>query len=299
MRYEVDGKGTWRPVGRYDVGFYDRTKEGAPYMRANCAGGIAFGLGYDEQSGSPTRASRTSSCGSTGDKLCSPRGSVQPADRRQHGTTGSEAPQKAAAQGRQDGSEVSGMQGLAEGAFEELAPESAFAPVAARRERRPRPNQAYMIDTDVNVDGDGRIIEQELTRNDATKIGDVAIYQMCEPPKSYAFAQWTPPACASDRREPCPPLLPWPRRQPLPLRLARSRTGAITGGARTTSTGATGAVGSHSRERSHWRHCRRTTCGAATSVRARTPTTGCAATSVALEQPRRTAQPRASRLEQP
>src|SRR5262249_41434473 len=47
LRYELDRNGAWRPVGRYDVGFYDRKADGQPFIRANCAGGAAFGLGYD------------------------------------------------------------------------------------------------------------------------------------------------------------------------------------------------------------------------------------------------------------
>jgi hypothetical protein len=191
LRYEVDDKGTWRPVGRYDVGFYDRTKEGAPYMRANCSGGIAFGLGYDANTWVADQSKPDQFVWTSGDKLCS-REDPCNLPSGQQAEAGSEDPQQAATRTGGDGSEVSGIQGLSEGAFEELVPESAFAP-------KPTvggaggPNQAYMIDTDVNVDGNGRIIEQELARNDATKIGDVAIYQICEPPKSYAFIPWTPP----------------------------------------------------------------------------------------------------------
>ena len=56
-------RAVWRAIGRYEVGFADRRKEGAPYMRANCAGGIAFGPAT-MPAGSPTRASPTSSSGS-------------------------------------------------------------------------------------------------------------------------------------------------------------------------------------------------------------------------------------------
>jgi hypothetical protein len=46
LRYELDTTGVWRPVGRYDVGYYDRRNEGQPFLRADCAGGIAFAPGY-------------------------------------------------------------------------------------------------------------------------------------------------------------------------------------------------------------------------------------------------------------
>jgi hypothetical protein len=198
LRYEVDAKGTWRPVGRYDVGFYDRTKEGAPYIRANCSGGMAFGLGYDERSWTADQGKPDQFVWTTGDKLCS-REDPCNLPTGQMAATGSESPQQATARTGSDPSEVSGLQGLAEGAFEELAPEYAFAPTPPSGGVLGRgPNQAYLIDTDVNVDGNGRVIEQELARNDATKIGDVAIYQICEPPRVYTFVQYTAPPVHAD-----------------------------------------------------------------------------------------------------
>jgi hypothetical protein len=196
LRYEVDDKGTWRPVGRYDVGFYDRTKEGAPYMRANCSGGIAFGLGYDANTWVADQGKPDQFVWTSGDKLCS-REDPCNLPSGQQAEAGSEDPQQAATRTGGDGSEVSGIQGLSEGAFEELAPETAFGRTPPTGgSSAGGPNQAYMIDTDVNVDANGRIIEAELARNDATRIGDVAIYQICEPPKSYAFIPWTAPVAA-------------------------------------------------------------------------------------------------------
>ena len=55
------------------------------------------------------------------------------------------------------------------------------------------PDQSYLIDTDINVDDAGRLIEDELLRNDATKIGDVAIYEMCAPRRQVAFLPPPPP----------------------------------------------------------------------------------------------------------
>src|SRR5262249_33502206 len=81
----------------------------------------------------------------------------------------------------------SGAQGLSESAFEELVPEFAFAPTPPRGGYAGGPGQAYMIDTDINVDAAGALIERELTRNDATRIGDIAIYQPCAAPATYTF----------------------------------------------------------------------------------------------------------------
>jgi len=185
LRYELDDKGTWRAVGRYDVGFYDRSKDGAPFMRANCAGGIAFGLGYDSSTWVANPGKPDQFVWITGDSLCSPDGPCNLPGTGQ--PAGDESPQQAAMQAG-DVSEVHGIEGLAENAFEQVAPDTAFAPTPPGGDAAAAgPNQAYLIDTDINVDGNGQIIPQELVRNDATKIGDIAIYQVCEPPTSYSF----------------------------------------------------------------------------------------------------------------
>ena len=193
LRYELDEKGSWRAIGRYEVGFADRRKEGAPYMRANCSGGIAFGPGYDASwvadPGKPDQFVWI-----TGDFLCSPEGPCNLPEGRQ-AQTGSQAPQPAGFQSTGDSSEVHGVQGLAEGSYEEVASEAAFASTPPPPDAAAGgPNQAYLIDTDINVDASGRIIQEEVTANDATTIGDVAIYQVCEPPRVYAFTPYTPPS---------------------------------------------------------------------------------------------------------
>ena len=69
---------------------------------------------------------------------------------------------------------------MKENLFAELAPASAYA------ELKPTDNyatenvgldQAYFVDTDINVDASGAAIYEELTRDDVTKIGDIAIYE--------------------------------------------------------------------------------------------------------------------------
>jgi hypothetical protein len=186
----LDEKGAWRLVGRYDVGFWDRSRDGPPFIRANCAGGIAFGLGYDGNQWVADPGKPDQFVWITGDSLCSrdyPCNSPEaPQGAQQQGTN----PQQVAAQqGGPDNSEVHGAQGMAETAFEEVAPEWAFAPTPPQGDNANAngPNQAYLIDTDINVDGAGKAIPAELARNDATKIGDIAIYQVCEAPTVYTF----------------------------------------------------------------------------------------------------------------
>ena len=191
LRYELDEKGSWRAIGRYEVGFADRRKEGAPYMRANCSGGIAFGPGYDASLGRRPRQARSIRVDHGRFPVLAGR-PVQSAGGKQ-AQTGSQAPQTGG-QSTGDSSEVHGVQGLAEGSYEEVASEAAFASTPPPPDAAAGgPNQAYLIDTDINVDASGRIIQEEVTANDATTIGDVAIYQVCEPPRVYAFTPYTPP----------------------------------------------------------------------------------------------------------
>src|SRR5215470_17676339 len=197
LRYELDEKGVWRAVGRYDIGFYDRTKDGAPFMRSNCAGGAAFGLGYDTDTWVADAGKPDQFVWISGDSLCSRDG---PCNRPDTGKpVPGVSPQQASLQGG-DPSEVHGIQGLAESAYEEVAPESAFgsSPPTGEARNPPGPNQAYLIDTDINVDSNGYVISGELDRNDATKIGDVAIYEVCQPPPSYTFLPTPPPPSHAD-----------------------------------------------------------------------------------------------------
>jgi hypothetical protein len=204
LRYELYQDGVWRPVGRYDIGFYNRQKEGEPFLRANCAGGAAFGLGYTD-AWIANRSQPDQFVWISGDSLCSPDGpctlpppppsaAAPPAA----APPGQPAATPASAQGAEgDDSEVHGLQGLRETAFDQLAPPAAFRPYPADgSEPYPPagPSLAYMIDTDINVDAAGNLIPDELIRNDATKIGDMAIYQVCAGP--VAAAALPPPPAA-------------------------------------------------------------------------------------------------------
>jgi len=153
LRYERDDKGVWQPVGRYDVGFYDRKDEGPPYIRADSSGGAAFGLGYTE-SWEAAPAKPDAFLWMTGDALCSPKGPCLDPN----------------AKTPTDTSEVHGLMGREASAYEELVPEAAFQPYPAPGPSYPAdgPDRSFMIDLDV---------DEQTPANDATKIGDVAIYE--------------------------------------------------------------------------------------------------------------------------
>jgi hypothetical protein len=185
LRYELDQNGNWHAVGRYDVGFYNREAEGEPYLNANCAGGVAFGMGYDSNSWTADPSKRDQFVWITGDSLCSPEGpcylsgqgsrvaTAQPA-----GGFGQDSPL--------DESQVHGIQGMVEGAFEEINPNNVQqAPSQSNGTSSAGLGQSYLIDTDINFDAQGAIVDAELARNDATKIGDIAIYMPCEAPTEY------------------------------------------------------------------------------------------------------------------
>lgn len=181
LRFEMDQAGNWQPVGRYDIGFYDRRKEGVPYMRANCAGGAAFGYGYKTDFSEIDRSSPGEFVWITGDSLCSPEGPC-----RMPGAPEGAAQPASAQEAGADGSEVHGLQGLSEAAADALVPNGAFAAYPQNGEPSPAvgPDQSWLIDADLNLDGSGKPIEAEFTRDDATNIGDVAIYAICNPPRA-------------------------------------------------------------------------------------------------------------------
>ena len=178
LRYELHQDGVWRPVGRYDVGSYFRFAEGAPYMFANCAGGIDFGYGYTP-AWTIDEKQLNQYVWITGDSLCSPIGHVPRTGGWQQGSEQAEG----------DPSEVHGIQGMKESLFAELAPASAYAELKPPQATPPRTSVSISpisIDTDINVDASGAVIYEELTRDDVTKIGDIAIYEFCEG-QSYGF----------------------------------------------------------------------------------------------------------------
>lgn len=158
LRYEVGQDEIWRPKGRYDVGFHDRaSNEGDPAIFANAAGGVDFNFKMDEN-GVLDSATPSQSVWMTGDGLCSPLG---PCSDKLKGTGA-------------DQSEVHGLQGTP---FDAIVPLDTMVQASADLGGLFR---SYMIDTDINTDEDGKPVAEEMKRNDATKIGDVAIYQVCQ-----------------------------------------------------------------------------------------------------------------------
>jgi hypothetical protein len=168
LRYELDRSGVWQPVGRYDVGFYDRRNEGPPYIRAGAAGGVAFGTGYDAQGQIDPTKPDGFVC-ATGDAICSPDGACFDPATNTHS----------------DVSQVSGLEGVNQSAYQQIAPPAAFQPYPTSGAVYPPtgPDHAYMIDADVVVDASGNPIPAELARNDATRIGDVVVFQAAAPKK--------------------------------------------------------------------------------------------------------------------
>lgn len=153
LRYQLNSDGIWEPVGRYDIGFYDRKNEGPPYVRASAAGGATFGLGYTD-SWEIDPAKPNSFVWMTGDGLCSSKGPCLDANTKK----------------KTDTSEVHGLAGREQSAYEEVVPEAAFQPYPAPGPATPStgPDRSFLIDVDANGDS---------SHNDATRIGDVEVYQ--------------------------------------------------------------------------------------------------------------------------
>lgn len=162
LRYELTAQGNWRSAGRYDVGYYDRSEDGPPYIRAGSAGGVSFGLGFGESwENDPTRTDAF--VWMSGDELCSPRGLCFDSSANEH----------------TDSSNVHGLQGRAATPYDAFEPFTAFQPYPAPGPATPAtgPDSSFMVDADVNIDDAGNAIEEQRTRNDVSRIGNVAIFQ--------------------------------------------------------------------------------------------------------------------------
>lgn len=169
LAYELDDKGVWQIKGRYDIGHYDRKNDGQPFLRANGSGGVDYGFGYGVEWHIDT-ARPDETVWMTGGTLCSPHG---PCFNPDIGRS-------------EDGSYVSGAQGTPVTAIDKVLPEEATRPYPAAGVAYPAtgPLQSYIFDTDENLDANGNVIMAELTRNDATKVGDIEIYELCEKEKA-------------------------------------------------------------------------------------------------------------------
>ena len=171
LRYELDPQGIWQPVGRYDVGFSDREDQMPPYIRAGASGGVSFGIGYGEN-WEIDAARPDAFVWMTGDGLCSPNGLCFDLNADAHTNS----------------AEVHGVQGSEAESYEEIEPEAAFQPYPAPGPAYPPagPDRSFMIDADITVDASGNAIEEELSRNDATRIGDLVVFV---PPPAAEVAQ--------------------------------------------------------------------------------------------------------------
>jgi len=178
-------QGAWRILGRYDVGFYNRRLDGEPYVRANCAGGVAFGPGYTPD-GRADFSKPNQFAWISGDALCSVDGPCNnPAGNRPPpGPQPGNAPAQTVSNNESlepDDAEVHGLQGMPIDLFSQIMPPPNTNDQASGTD------QAYLIDIDINVDSAGAVIPESLLRNDATKIGDLAIYQTCEGEPAFAL----------------------------------------------------------------------------------------------------------------
>ena len=171
LRYQQDDKGVWQLSGRYDIGFYDGKDGKPPFIRANSCGGIDFGYGY-QTDWSVDLAKPDEFVWITGEGLCSPHAPCF-------------VPEKAK---RIDGSYVDGIQGTPEFAFDEVLPPAATQPYPPSGEpyKPTGPTQSWMTDIDINIEPNGVPAMASLTANQATMIGDIAIYQTCEPERPTA-----------------------------------------------------------------------------------------------------------------
>ena len=176
FRVGLTQQGSWRIIGRYDVGFYNRRLDGEPYVRANCAGGVAFGPGYTP-AGMADLSRPDQFAWISGRRAVFTRWPLQQlrANAARHRVR---RPQTVADQQSldPDDAEVHGLQGMPLDLFSQIAPPPNANDQAAGTD------QAYLIDIDINVDPSGAIIPDSLLRNDATKIGDLAVYQICDAP---------------------------------------------------------------------------------------------------------------------
>ena len=167
LRYELHDDGVWRPIGRYDIGFYDRIHEGEPRMRANSAGGASFGPGFNSR-WSVNSSRPDNYVWATGDALCSPDGPCNLA-------AGIDV-------GAGDDSDVHGLQGVREDFYAEVAPAAAYGLAPEQQDSAGNtaavgPDESYLIDVDVNLSPDGNPVPEEFARNDATLVGDIAVFQ--------------------------------------------------------------------------------------------------------------------------
>ena len=162
LQYKRRAGGAWTPIARFDVGFYDRLNDGEPYLRASASGGVDYGFGYTAD-GVLDPNQRQRFVWAAGDYLCSPEGPCNDPD---------EGPQT-------DEDQVHGLQGTPRKYDSKLLPDGAVAEYPQNGVPYPPrgPDNSYLIDLDLNIDGFGRIIEEEAQRDDSGQGGDIEVVQ--------------------------------------------------------------------------------------------------------------------------
>lgn len=142
LQYRQLEYGAWVLEGVYGVGNYNSAQNGQPARFYNAAGGVSWGFGRND-TGAVNLASRAGFVWATGDGLCSPSGPCL--------------------NGRGDAMDdtdfVTGIEGRAASLWAGNLTAS------------------FKIDSDINVDGSGRVIAREARRNDDSRGGgDVEVF---------------------------------------------------------------------------------------------------------------------------
>ena len=96
-----------------------------------------------------------------------------------------------------DDTEVHGAQGQPQDMYNALVPPTATAENPSAPANPIGPDQAYMVDFDINVDAAGNVIPDQVAKNDATMIGDISVYQIC-PLASAAYSSAYPLMMCAD-----------------------------------------------------------------------------------------------------
>jgi hypothetical protein len=162
LHYRRNESGAWAPVGRHDVGFSDRKAIGQPFIRANAAGGAAFGFGHGAD-GRLDTGQPDAFVWMTGDGLCAADGPCVAADGTQN-----------------DSGPANGLQGQAAEVMAEVSPPAAFQPYPATGPATPAagPEQAYMVDLAESAEA------ASIPDARASWLGDVAIVPAAGAPGS-------------------------------------------------------------------------------------------------------------------
>ena len=161
LRYRLGSDGIWRPDGGYEIGFARDPETG---VAAASAGGCSFGYGHDEYGDTDTE-DPDGFVWMTGDNLCSPEGACFNPSTNAFDVI----------------DYVDGYQGSPTAAASSLASAGSTVQLISKRELSgATPELSYMVDSDDNtntaISGPGYGVDS----SEATRIGDIDVYQPCE-----------------------------------------------------------------------------------------------------------------------